>query len=182
MLFGRVARHEIPGRAGNQPDDSAHPEGPAPAVADDDLGDQNWSNACSHADAGENQTIGDSPLRRWNPPRNELIGSRINDRFAGAKKKSHCRKQKYGEGDFCRNEGGQGGKDSPPQNSRREHPPRAEPVGEPSAGRLKKRVAHQKGAEYPAKLNMAQMILGGDGAPRDGDIDAVEIGNRAQNK
>src|ERR1700674_1866597 len=70
----------------------------------------------------------------------------------------------------------------PPKAPRREPPPRAQPVGEPSAGRLKKRVAHQKGAEYPAKLNVAQMILGGDGAPRDGDIDAVEIGNRAQNK
>src|SRR5260370_5350939 len=182
MLLGRVARHKIPGCASDQSYDGAHPKGGSPAVVNHDVGDQSWRNACSSASARKNKSICDSALRRGNPARNELIRSRVNDRFAGPQKESYRRKEKHSEDNFCGERRGESGEDSPPDNSRGECSTRAEAVGEPSPKRLESPITPKKGAENPAKLNIGQMIFGGDGTPGNGNVDAVEVSNRTQNK
>jgi len=69
-----------------------------------------------------NQTIRD-PAPPMESTAKRIDWMRINDRFAGAKKKSHRRKQEYGESDLCGNDTVKAVK-FPTTNSRREHPPR----------------------------------------------------------
>src|ERR1700687_3203780 len=51
---------------------------------------------------------------------------------------------------------------------------RTEEVGHPAARSLKKRVAHQKCAKYPAELHGSEMKFLGNGRAGDGNVGAIE--------
>jgi hypothetical protein len=89
---------------------------------------------------------------------------------------------KNGECDFRGDVGGKRSEDSPPQDSRREHAPGSQTISKPASERLKKSVAYHEGAGERSRLNVCQMEFGGDGVPGDGDVDAVDIRDGAQNE
>ena len=88
MLSGRVASDKKPHRAGGESDDRADPERRPPAVMDHDVSDDQRRKAGARSHSGEDPSVGDAAFRSRNPASDELIGRGIDDRFAGAQKKT----------------------------------------------------------------------------------------------
>src|ERR1700737_4240446 len=182
MLLGRVTRRDEPNGSRSKADKGADPKGKAPAVMHHEIGNKWWRKTRAHADAGKNQTVGDAALLSRNPARHDLIRCGINHRFSAAEQKAdRCENQNRA----CNTDGngrGERREHAPPQNSGGEHAPRAELVRQPTRDGLEESIAEQKCAEDGAELYVAEVILSGDGAARDGNIDAIEKRHRAQHE
>src|SRR6267378_8024056 len=100
MFLRRVSREKIPGCSSDQAEESARPEGPAPAVVNHKVGDETGRNAGTHSDAGKYDAVRDATLLGGNPSRYKLIGGGKHYGFAGPKQESHCRQVKNCECDF----------------------------------------------------------------------------------
>src|SRR5438046_410935 len=117
-------------------DDGAYPEGPPPAIVNHNVGDEKRRGARTDADAGKNQTIGDSPLLRRNPTGDELVRSGEKNGLPGTQKKSCRGKNQNRRNDRSGNGGSQGSENAPPQNADSEHAARTETIGQPSSDGL----------------------------------------------
>ncbi len=182
MLFRNVASNTIPDKADDQSQNCTDPKWPSPTVVDHQVGHKNRGSACACPNAGEDQTVGKTPLLRGNPLRNELVGSGIDDGFACAEQEANKNKAGKGSSDRRRQRCRERREDSPPNNADREHVARAEPARQPSARCLKNGIAKQKSAKDRAELNLGEMVFLGQGSTGNRDIDPVEIGNCTQNE
>src|SRR5215467_13981716 len=144
-------------------------------VSDDGRGD-----AASDADTGKDDAIGNTALIARNPARDELVRRGVNDRFARTQQKPQKDQNHDGVRNAMGDGRGQSAENAPPQNSGSEHTARAEAVREPARWGLKQRVPPKKGAEDDSEANIAEAELLRNQAARNGEIDAIQIGDRAE--
>src|ERR1700732_607811 len=102
--------------------------------------DRWWCDTGSDADSGENDAVGDAAFLGRNPPRDKLIGCRIDNGFTRAQEESNRNEKEQRCSHLRWHDGGQGGENSPPDGAGSEHAPGTKLVAEPASGGLKERV------------------------------------------
>ncbi len=143
---------------------------------------QRGSQAAARAHSGEDEAVDKTALLLRDPAGDELVGRRVNDRFACAQRETNADEQHHCLGNARGYQRGERSSDAPPHHSQRDHQPRTKAGGEPSRGNLKASVANQKRAEDPTQALVPQTVLGADLQARDGNIRAVEKRDGAKNE
>src|SRR5258705_3479203 len=126
MFFGSVPRGAPPDRTCDKADEGTKPEGCTPSLVSDEPCEQRRRKAASGSNPGEDEAIDEAALFGWNPARNELIGSGIDDGLAGTEGKAYSNQQQNGVSDSRGKQGGEGGCDSPPEDANRQNLARTE--------------------------------------------------------
>jgi hypothetical protein len=148
----------------------------------DDRGQQRRCETRTRADAREYPTIGFAAFMHGDPPGHELVGRGIDHRFAHSQPESHQDERNQCMTCGRRNDRGQRGEYAPPQHPERQDVSWSEAHRQPAGGNLKSRVPDQECAEDPAQLNLAQAVLLRKCHARNGNVGAVEEGDRAEKK
>ena len=182
VFFGSVPREPPPHASSDHTDDGAEPESGAPAVMEDEPCEQWRGEAAACADSGEDEPVDEPTFLLRYPAGDELVGRRINHRFAGAQRETDADEQQYRLGNARGYQCGKGGGHSPPHHSQRNHQPRTKAGGEPPGGDLKTGIANEKRAEDPPQPLVSEPVFRADLESRDGNIGAVEERDGAENE
>ena len=182
MLRGRVASGDEPHDPSKQSDEGTYPERSAPTVMNHHVSDEWRREASAGTDAGEDPAVRNAALAHGNPARDELIGRRIDDRFARAQKKPDRHEDPQCTCNVGRDECGKSGEDSPPDHARSQHAAWAEAVGQAPSEGLEQCVTNQQRAEHSAQLDVAEMVGVGNRSAGGRNIDAIKVRHRAQNE
>ena len=161
-------------------------EGRAPPEGDHQPRDQRPSYGRAEGGAGDDDTVGKGPFRRWNPIGDSPRGHRISRGFTGAEQETDDPERDEYSGrrrdDETRKQSCERRGNGPHQASHREHDARSKPVAEDAGGNLKERIADEEAAEDLPHLNLREAELGHHERRGDGDIRPFEVAHEAEDR
>src|SRR5579875_2262411 len=177
-----VARDPVPDGAGDKAERGAGPERAAPAIGGHEPGDELRRDAGAEPDTRKDEAVGFTAFDGRNPAGDDRVGGRIDDRFPSAETEpdedGHPEQAAHSWGE----RGDEGCEDGPPDSAEEKDGAGAETVGEPASRCLASGVTKDEGAEDEAELLLREMKLTGDRAASYGDVDAIEVGDGADDE
>lgn len=182
MLLGRIARGQVPNRAGRETNYGAEPERNAPSKIQNDCCEQRRSESRPYPDAAENNAVRLATFYDRKPAFNKLVCCRIHDRLSGPKGNADQDQDQQGASHPGRNQSGQSRENAPPDHAERKQAPRAQTPRKNSAWDLKGGIADEKCAEDPTQSSIVDLEFSTDLDTGNRNIGAIQECYGAQNQ